>query len=91
MGASRGIFIIFVPIPVVYAWLFIVQSGCVSIAYFVSCKKSSQAADGGQIACEIDEAGNVLNLEIKGIHYFLQLMPVLDIVSTILVLRNTNR
>lgn len=70
VGASRGILIFLVPIPIVITGLMILESGCVGICYLMYLRKQPEN-NGGP----------------AGIHYVMQLLGVLDIISTILILR----
>lgn len=70
VGASRGILILLVPIPIIYTCTMVFQSGCVGICYIKYLRKHS-------------ESGN----RPSGIHYVLQLMAVVDLVSTAVILK----
>jgi len=70
VGASRGVMIFLVPIPVFFTCMLIVQSGCLGCCYIRYLRK--QPENGGKPA---------------GIHYLLQLISVLDVVSTIVLLK----
>lgn len=70
VGASRGILILLVPIPIIITYLMIFQSGCVGICYIMYLRK--QPENQGKP---------------NGVHYALQLIPVLDIIGTIMILR----
>lgn len=72
VGASRGILILFVPIPVVFTCLFTVESGCVGHRYL----RWLAGRPGGQPG-------------VTGLLTFLQFVPVLDVVSTAVLLRRT--
>lgn len=74
IGASRGIMIILVPIPIIITCLMILQSGCVGIYYIMHLRKTSD--DGSKPS---------------GIHYLLQLLGVLDVISTIFLLHRYGR
>ena len=68
VGASRGILIILVPIPILITCTMVFQSGCFGWCYIRYCNKQFQGK------------GN-----ISSIHYCLQVIPVLDIMSTFIV------
>lgn len=68
VGASRGMMILLVPLPVIFTCILIVQSGCVGICYIMLLRKKHQKCP-------------------SGIHYALQFFPVIDIFSTILILK----
>lgn len=70
VGASRGILIFWVPIPIFITYVLIFQSSCVGIFYIKHLRE--QPENHGKPS---------------GIHYVLQLVPVLDVVSTIIILR----
>lgn len=72
VGASRGIMIIFVPIPICITYLLIIQSGCVGVFYLKSLNKKNENS-----------------IRFSGIHYLLQFIPVLDVMSSIIVIRKT--
>lgn len=72
VGASRGIMIIFVPIPILITYLLIIQSGCVSVFYFKSLRRKQE---------------NSINF--SKIHYLLQFIPLLDVISSIIVISKT--
>lgn len=74
VGASRGILVLLVPIPVVITGLMVVQSGCVGAFYL---RYLRFPPENGK--------------KPHGVHYALQLLPVLDVVSTLLILRSGNR
>lgn len=67
VAASRGIFILLVPIPICLTWLMIVQSGVTGWLY---------------IRC-LREAGE----DVAILHSVCQFIPVLDVLSTLLLLR----
>lgn len=69
VGASRGILIFLVPIPVIITCLMILESGCVGICYLKYLRK--QPENNGKPAA---------------IHYVLQLLGVLDVISTVFIL-----
>ncbi len=69
VGASRGIMIIFVPIPIFITYLLIIQSGCVGVFCFKILSKNK--------------------IDFNGIHYLLQLIPLLDVISSIIIIRKT--
>lgn len=70
IGGSRGIMVIFLPIPIFITCLMVFQSGCVGICYVMYLR--GQPENGGKPS---------------RIHYLLQLVSVLDIVSTVVLLR----
>lgn len=74
VGASRGILIIFVPIPIIITCLLIVQSGCVGVLYIKYLRK--QPGENGRP---------------HGIHYLLQMVSVLDVISTLVILKKYAR
>ena len=47
VGASRGIMIVLVPIPVIFTCLLIVQSGCVGICYIMLLRKECRKPPSG--------------------------------------------
>lgn len=67
VAASRGIFILLVPIPICFTWLLVIQSGVTGWLY---------------IRC-LREAGE----DAAVLHSVCQFLPVLDVVSTLLLLR----
>jgi len=69
VAASRGIFIVFVPIPIILTCTFILQSGCMGI-----------------ICISLMRSYNNNGVKISRIHYFFQLIPVLDVISTLILL-----
>ncbi len=77
VAASRGIFIIFVPIPIVLTCTFIYQSGCISAFYINSLRFNIMMNT---------PASPYLRQNISCIHYLLQFIPVLDVISTFLIL-----
>ena len=77
VAASRGIFIIFVPIPIMLTCTFIFQSGCVS-AFYINILRHNMMMNM--------PASPYLYQNISGIHYLLQFIPVLDVISTFLIL-----
>lgn len=70
VGASRGILLILVPIPIMLTCLMVVQSGCVGVCYILLLRKR----DG---------------YRPSGIHYVLQLLSVVDVISTIILLKSS--
>lgn len=77
VAASRGIFIIFVPIPIILTCTFIFQSGCVSAFYINSLRYNIMMNT---------HASPYLHQNISSIHYLLQFIPVLDVISTFVIL-----
>ena len=67
IGASRGIMLILVPIPVLYTYGLIVQGGAVG-GNWVRCLRRQREDAPGRI------------------HYLMQMLPVLDILSTAVLL-----
>lgn len=67
VAASRGIFLIFVPIPVAITCFFILETGCVGCVAVKALRRQPPPVPGK-------------------LHYFLQLLPVADVVSTLLLL-----
>lgn len=72
VGASRGLMILFVPVPIIFTCLLVVQSGCVAHRYL----RWLIERPGGQQG-------------ITSLLTFLQFVPVLDILSTALLLKLT--
>lgn len=72
VGASRGLMIFFVPIPIIFTCLLVLQSGCVAHRYL----RWLIERPGGQQG-------------ITSFLTFLQFVPVLDILSTVLLLKLT--
>lgn len=70
VGASRGILIFWVPIPIFITYVLIFQSGCVGICNIMYLRKQPE---------NFGKPG--------GIHYVLQLVPILDVVSTVMIMR----
>ena len=69
VGASRGILIFLVPIPIIITCLMIFQSGWVGVCYIMLLRK--QPENRGRPG---------------SFHYILQLLPVLDVISTVILL-----
>lgn len=67
VAASRGIFLIFVPIPIAITCFFILETGCVGCVAVKALRRQPPPVPGK-------------------LHYFLQLLPVADVVSTLLLL-----
>ena len=67
VAASRGIFLIFVPIPIAITCFFILETGCVGCVAVKALRRQPPPVPGK-------------------VHYFLQLLPVADVVSTLLLL-----
>lgn len=67
VAASRGIFLIFVPIPIAITCFFILETGCVGCVAVKALRRQLPPVPGK-------------------VHYFLQLLPVADVVSTLLLL-----
>lgn len=82
VAASRGIFIIFVPIPIILTCTFIFQSGCVSAFYINSLRYNIMMNTPNS---------PYLYQNISSIHYFLQFIPVADVISTFLILDKCKR
>lgn len=76
VAASRGIFIILVPIPIILTCTFIYQSGCVSAFYINSLRYNIMMNTSNS---------SYLHQNISCIHYLLQFIPVLDVISTFLI------
>lgn len=76
VAASRGIFIIFVPIPIILTCTFIYQSGCVSAFYINSLRYKLMIKSS---------ASPYLHQNISSIHYLLQFIPILDVISTLVI------
>ena len=76
VGASRGIFIILVPIPILFTCLLVVESGCVGIC----CLRSLNSCRDSVIDSPEVRAGP------HPIHYALQLLPAADVLSTLYIL-----
>ncbi len=74
VGASRGIMILLVPIPILITCLMVFQSGCVGICYIMHLRETS-------------EEGR----KPSKIHYLLQVLSVLDVISTIFLLHRYGR
>ena len=70
VGASRGILILLVPIPIIITCLMIVQSGGVGICYIMYLRKQFES-----------------DKKPSSIHYIMQVISVLDIISTIIILK----
>ena len=70
VGASRGIFIVLVPIPILFTCLLVVESGFVGICWLRS------------LPALLPEDRE----KPRTIHYFLQLLPALDVLSTLYLL-----
>ena len=68
VAASRGIFLIFVPIPIVITCFFILETGCVGCVAVKALRRQPPPVP-------------------NKVHYFLQLVPVLDVFSTLLLLQ----
>ena len=68
VAASRGIFLIFVPIPVAITCFFILETGCVGCIAVKALRRQPPPVPGK-------------------VHYFLQLLPVADVISTLVLLR----
>lgn len=67
VAASRGIFILLVPIPICLTWLMVVQSGVTGWLYIRCLRESGEDA--------------------AILHSVCQFIPVLDVLSTLLLLR----
>lgn len=67
VAASRGIFILLVPIPICLTWLMVVQSGVTGWLYIRCLRESGEDA--------------------PILHSVCQFIPVLDVLSTLLLLR----
>ncbi len=74
IGASRGILILLVPIPVFITCILIIQSGIVGICYLKCRFKKQNDAE-----------------RPSGIHCVMQLLPVFDIISTVVILKKDTR
>lgn len=72
IGASRGIFFLLLPIPFGITCLMIFQSGCVGICHIMLMRRQCMKNSQGMLS---------------SVHYLLQLIPILDIISTLLLLR----
>lgn len=70
MMALRGMLLFLLWIPFFFAWLLILESGCVANR-FIGCLRQANEYRGP-----------------NKVHYLLQIIPVLDIVSTLVVLKN---
>ena len=70
VGASRGIFIVLVPIPVIFTCLLVVESGFVGVCW-LRCLQGL-LPEGRE--------------RPRTVHYFLQLLPALDVLSTVYLL-----
>lgn len=70
VGASRGLFIFLIPIPIILTGAFILQSGCVGACYVKYLRSISPNSR-----------------KVSTIHYVLQFISVLDIISTLIILR----
>lgn len=69
VGASRGIMIILVPIPIIITYSFIIQSGCIGAFYIRRLRKNPDIV-----------------INVNAIHYLLQFISILDIISTMILL-----
>lgn len=69
VAASRGIFIIFVWIPVAFTCAFIIQSGIYGYLYIKYLRKNYYGV-----------------MDINACHSLFQFIPVLDVVSTVIIL-----
>ncbi len=67
VAASRGILLIFVPIPIAITCFFILETGCVGCVAVKALRRQPPPVP-------------------NKVHYFLQLVPVLDVFSTLLLL-----
>lgn len=72
VGASRGILIILVPIPIIFTCLLIVESGCVGWCYIKYLRKRPKPENGRRPS---------------RIHYLMQVVSVFDMISTVVLLR----
>ena len=70
VGASRGLMLILVPIPIIITYSFIIQSGCIGAFYIRRLRKNPN-----------------IFINVNAIHYLLQFISILDIISTIVLLR----
>lgn len=75
IGASRGIFLLLLPIPFCITCLMVFQGGCVGICHIMLLRRQRKEDSSGKISAAP-----------SAIHYLLQLIPVLDIISTIILL-----
>lgn len=71
VAASRGVFILLVPIPICLTWLMVVQSGVTGWLYIRCLRESGEDA--------------------AILHSVCQFIPVLDVLSTLLLLRRRGR
>nr|WP_325211396.1 DUF6652 family protein [uncultured Oscillibacter sp.] len=71
VAASRGVFILLVPIPIGLTWLMIIQSGVTGWLYIRCLRESGEDA--------------------AILHSVCQFLPVLDVLSTLLLLRRGKR
>lgn len=81
IGASRGLMIFFIPIPIFITCSMIFQSGCVGICYIRYLRKrgEGQRSSSYPVDSQKSEKGQGRPL---GAHYLLQLIAVVDIIST---------
>ena len=70
IGASRGIMLIFVPIPIGITCTMIFQSGCIGWCYIRFFNRQREESK-----------------KLSWVHYVLQVVAVLDVVSTLLIAR----
>ncbi len=74
--ASRGIFILLVPIPIILTCTFIYQSGCVS-AFYINSLRYKLMVNSSVLPYSYQN--------ISSIHYLLQFIPILDVISTLVI------
>lgn len=71
VGASRGVMLVFVPIPIAITWLMIIQSGIYGILLIHALRRQGE--------------------RVSRLHTLCQLLPVLDVLSTWIMLRRIRR
>lgn len=85
IGASRGLMLLFIPIPILITCSMIIQSGCVGICYIRYLRK--QAPEETRTLCPSAAPSAVSSAVPSAFHYLLQLVAVADMISTWIVLR----
>ncbi len=71
VGASRGVLIVLVPIPIILTWLMVIQSGVYGILLIRALRRQGE--------------------RVSPLHTLFQILPVLDVLSTWIMLRRIRR